>query len=100
MAVPFLAVDARDKLIPRPIRECVCEEDRLFIGLEAFITKAVIVPIDRPGMDENTGCFRVSDMESCVVGYDRGRLDATGTLTASNLYGYLAYPTDAADAMV
>jgi len=98
VALPFQAVKDQHEVAPRPVAEVVAGSDpqELFFGLEEHVRHAVIIRLEgfANGIKVEIPHFRVSDMKSCVIGYDRGRFIEGGKMTPSNLYAYWDYPDE------
>jgi hypothetical protein len=102
MALPFRGTPKKDELKPRPLKEYIINDDpqQLFFFLTGNNQDIVIEPIESFEDGKTLECFRVVDMKSCVIGYDRGRVISSSKLTASNLYAYWAYPNASGVSMV
>lgn len=88
MAMPFDRASSKDDLSPRPIRESLNRVESLFVTRRQDALACVVRAFE---IDGET-FFRVSDMESCVIGYDRARFSSDGALSPGNLNFYRQYP--------
>jgi hypothetical protein len=97
LAVPWDKVLSRELLVPVPVRNVLGNNLSSVFLLDSQHAEKLVISFFE---DPDGGYYRVSDMESCVVGYDRARFLADGSLMTANLYFYRRYPNATADALV
>jgi hypothetical protein len=95
LALPFCGAKKKEDLIPCPIRDYIATVNprQCFLFLTDFANEIVITSFNQVIDNEMpVEKFRISDMRSSVLGYDRGVVAAPNRLTASNLYAYWEFP--------
>ncbi len=87
VALPFDGVLSKEELVPQPLLEFMQRDnlDVLFIG--PAHSPLFIDSYEMKGQR----FYRAGDMESCLLGYRRGKFRARQKLGLSNLYGYWDY---------
>lgn len=96
LGAPGDKVPSRDLLEPVPIRKLLGNNPPSVFLLNAQYADADKIVI----FEDPEGGYRVSDMESCVVGYERARFLDDGSLMRANLYFYRRYPNPSADSFI
>jgi hypothetical protein len=98
LALPFERLADSKLATPKPLREFILLQD----PTQLFLTPSSLEPevvVSRFMLNESE-VFRVDDMNSPVLGYQRARTDAAGVLHMGNLYGYWDYPSEDASGML
>jgi hypothetical protein len=102
LASPFAGAQKKEELIARPVREYITDlhPHQCFFFSAEFSDELIIEPCKCIEGDKTVERFRVVDMKSCVIGYDRGKDLGSGKLTASNLYAYWDYPNASGTSLI